>query len=309
MLHSVLQCVAVCCSVLQCVAACCSACHTTEPLCSVDKPLTSAAYGLATLSRIDKIICLFCRILSLLQSSFAKETCNFIDPTNQSYPIVQSSTLHVWTLLPLVHNSLPCAFSLLYIWRQWSIDDLRTSAARCNRKLSLYICWHCCHFSSSCRARFVNLIIVDTAATPRVADVSMNNWAARCNRRLYSRCELQCVIVCCSVLQCVAVCCSALQCCKCVAVLQCCSVAVLQCCSVTVLQACCSVAVLQCIALQSTKQLFEEKLHVCLSELGKRVIGAPDCAFKDKALLLLRYVPYVNHAQYVQKRIQGGVES
>jgi len=36
-------------------------------------------YGVATVSRIDKIICLFCRIASLLQSSFAKETYNFID--------------------------------------------------------------------------------------------------------------------------------------------------------------------------------------------------------------------------------------
>ena len=45
-------------------------------------------YGMATVSRIDKIIGLFCRILSLLQGSFAKETYNFIDPTNQSHPIV-----------------------------------------------------------------------------------------------------------------------------------------------------------------------------------------------------------------------------
>jgi len=44
-------------------------------------------YGVATVSRIDKITGLFCRILSLLQGSFAKETYNFIDPTHQSHPI------------------------------------------------------------------------------------------------------------------------------------------------------------------------------------------------------------------------------
>jgi len=44
-------------------------------------------YGVATVSRIDKIIGLFCRMLSLLQGSFAKETYNSIDPTNQSHPI------------------------------------------------------------------------------------------------------------------------------------------------------------------------------------------------------------------------------
>jgi len=45
-------------------------------------------YGVATVSRIDKITGLFCRISSLLQGSFAKETYNFIDPTNQSHPIL-----------------------------------------------------------------------------------------------------------------------------------------------------------------------------------------------------------------------------
>jgi len=44
-------------------------------------------YGVATISRIDEIVGLFCRILSLLKGSFAKETYNLIDPTNQSHPI------------------------------------------------------------------------------------------------------------------------------------------------------------------------------------------------------------------------------
>jgi len=45
----------------------------------------------ATVSRIDKIIGLFCRILSLLQVSFAKETYNLIDPTDQSHPIAPNT--------------------------------------------------------------------------------------------------------------------------------------------------------------------------------------------------------------------------
>jgi len=48
-------------------------------------------YGVATVSRIDKIVCLFCRISSLLQVSFAKETYHFIDPTNQSHPITDAT--------------------------------------------------------------------------------------------------------------------------------------------------------------------------------------------------------------------------
>jgi len=47
-----------------------------------------SGYGVASISRIDKIIGLFCRIASLLWGSFAKETYNFIDPTNISHPIV-----------------------------------------------------------------------------------------------------------------------------------------------------------------------------------------------------------------------------
>jgi len=47
-------------------------------------------YGVATVSRIDTIIGLFCKILSHLQSFFTKETYNLIDLTNQSHPIHQS---------------------------------------------------------------------------------------------------------------------------------------------------------------------------------------------------------------------------
>ena len=43
-------------------------------------------YGVATISRLIKIIGLFCRISSLLQGSFAKETYNFKEPTNRSHP-------------------------------------------------------------------------------------------------------------------------------------------------------------------------------------------------------------------------------
>ena len=44
-------------------------------------------YGVATVSRIDSIIGLFCRIASLLFGSFANETYNLVDPTNRSHPI------------------------------------------------------------------------------------------------------------------------------------------------------------------------------------------------------------------------------
>ena len=50
------------------------------------------------------IVGLVCRILSLLHGSFAKETYNFIDPTNQSHPI--SSSLCLFCHVPLKRNQL-----------------------------------------------------------------------------------------------------------------------------------------------------------------------------------------------------------
>ena len=44
-------------------------------------------YGEASISRLLTIIGLFCRISSLLQGSFAKETHNFKELTNRSHPI------------------------------------------------------------------------------------------------------------------------------------------------------------------------------------------------------------------------------
>jgi len=45
-------------------------------------------YGVAMISTLLKITGLFCRIWSLLQGSFAKETYYFKEPTNRSHPTV-----------------------------------------------------------------------------------------------------------------------------------------------------------------------------------------------------------------------------
>jgi len=46
-----------------------------------------AAYGVALVSRIDKIIGLFCKRALQKRRYSAKETYNFIDPTDCSHPI------------------------------------------------------------------------------------------------------------------------------------------------------------------------------------------------------------------------------
>jgi len=57
-------------------------------------------YGVATISRLLKILGLFCRISSLLLGSFATETYNFKESTNRSHPIPvhvhEGLLLHVW---------------------------------------------------------------------------------------------------------------------------------------------------------------------------------------------------------------------
>ena len=62
---------------------------------------TPHKYGVATISRILKIIGLFCRILSFLQGSFAKETYIFKEPTNCSHHIVfhTSSTTYLYVYI------------------------------------------------------------------------------------------------------------------------------------------------------------------------------------------------------------------
>ena len=44
--------------------------------------------GVATIRRLVQTIGLFCRISSLSQGSFAKETCDFKESTTCSHPIV-----------------------------------------------------------------------------------------------------------------------------------------------------------------------------------------------------------------------------
>ena len=63
-----------------------------------------SCYGVATISRLRTIIGLFCRILSLLQGSFAKETYHSKEPTNRSYPL----------LLCFIHLSYTFVLLLFY---------------------------------------------------------------------------------------------------------------------------------------------------------------------------------------------------
>jgi len=99
---SVLQCVAVCCSVLQCVAVCCSVSQCVAVCCSVLQCIAVIhiwslfcilTYGVATISRLLKIIGLFCKRAQWKRLYSAKETNTFKEPTNRSHPICIHSTV------------------------------------------------------------------------------------------------------------------------------------------------------------------------------------------------------------------------
>jgi len=68
-------------------------------------------YGVATISGRLKIIGLFCRICSLLQGPFAKETYNLKEPTNRSHPILHISASRsvrcACVTHPFMSHSLP----------------------------------------------------------------------------------------------------------------------------------------------------------------------------------------------------------
>jgi len=55
-------------------------------------------YGVATSSRLLKIIGFFCRISSLVQVSFTKKTCNCKEPTSRSHPITRIQVRR-WSLV------------------------------------------------------------------------------------------------------------------------------------------------------------------------------------------------------------------
>jgi len=73
------------------------------------------SYGVASISRLLWIIGLFCRISSLLEGSFAKETYHFKEPTNRSHPIpclFERVKAHIW----MRHGKHKWVMSFIFEW-------------------------------------------------------------------------------------------------------------------------------------------------------------------------------------------------
>jgi len=101
------------------------------------------SYGVATISRLLKIIGPFCRISSLLSGSFAKETYNSKKSTNRSHPIVAGEDFgetllmrHKTTHSYMRHDSITYESWLIYIW------DMTQLHMRHNRTLERHYLWN-----------------------------------------------------------------------------------------------------------------------------------------------------------------------
>jgi len=79
-------------SVVNCPTQVCRVWECTYPTMQRNPSDFHPPYGVSTISRLLKIICLFCRILSLLQGSFAKGTYYLKERTNRSHPIWWSAS-------------------------------------------------------------------------------------------------------------------------------------------------------------------------------------------------------------------------
>ena len=101
-------------------------------LMSHDMPET---YGVATVSRIDKITGLFCRKMFLLQGSFAKETYNFIDSTNQSHPIPR--TIYIESVMSHIRMSRgTCMSESCHTWMSHEIPQTWPEPSTLNHIMS-----------------------------------------------------------------------------------------------------------------------------------------------------------------------------
>jgi len=82
----------------------------------------SFIYGVATLSRIDKMTGLFCKRALYKRRYSAKETCHFIDPTDRSHPIVYIYVTHIKSMYYLrsayicYSYTIVCVIDIVYIY-------------------------------------------------------------------------------------------------------------------------------------------------------------------------------------------------
>ena len=97
---------------------------------------------MATISRLLKIIGLFCRISSLLQGSFVKETYNFKEPTNHSHPMC----MYVRTYIHMYVHICKCVRTCMYV----RMSACMSACMYVHRLKFTYVCTHVRAYMRTC---------------------------------------------------------------------------------------------------------------------------------------------------------------
>ena len=155
-------------------------------------------YGVATISRLLKIIGLFCKWALEKRLYSAKDTCKFEEPTNRSHPIPQGNRnpRHV-CCVPRV------SYIMIYQWRKlYLVEVTRYSEVIKYSYMCSYVCEvmnyiHTCESWLKNRDAWVTCIVAGTgSAVPCIV-------ASRCSALLRSSFRsCRTCVMCCSVLQC-----------------------------------------------------------------------------------------------------------
>ena len=121
-------------------------------------------YGVATISRMLKNICLFAEYRSLLQVSFAKETYIFKHPTNSSHPIPVDQTSRVMSLKAQTQSySCPQTQLLLRVVVHMCTTTRNTcEISCCSCCVLLYTCQRSAATHCACCCTHVNAVLHHT---------------------------------------------------------------------------------------------------------------------------------------------------
>jgi len=155
-------------------------------------PCGNVYYGVATISRLLKMIGLFCKRALLKRLHSAKETYHFKEPTNRSHPVATLARHY-----KILKSQLDGHF-IYGIWKWAHFCFIKFS------KVSLMVILY---------MEFVSELTFALSNSQKSAWCSLLKQWFMGNESCVAVCcsDLQCVAVCCSVLQCVPVCSSVFQ--------------------------------------------------------------------------------------------------
>ena len=116
--------------------------------------MSRVTYGVASISRIDKILGLFCKRARLKRRYSAKETYNFIDPNDRSHPTGRYVACE-WVMS---HMNESCHTWMSHVTCEWVMSHMNES---CHLSMShVTYEWVMLHMNESCPYEWVMYIYI-----------------------------------------------------------------------------------------------------------------------------------------------------